>query len=171
MKIYTKTGDDGTTSLFGGRRVIKSDPQVKSYGAIDELSSFIGLVSVKVLAHQDKQFLTNIQKDLYSIMSLLSGTPIKNNFLEKRVVMLEKKIDEIETKLPKLTRFILPQGNEASSLLHIARAVCRRAERETIQHFRSTKKIQSVLQYLNRLSDFLFVLARFYNKKEVFARK
>lgn len=166
MKIYTKTGDNGTTSLFGGQRVLKSDLQVMAYGSVDELSSFIGLLIEKVSV-SDKQFLTNVQDNLYVIMSLLSGAPEQNNTLEKNVIEIEKRIDEIEKSLPKLTLFILPQGSEASALAHIARAVCRRAEREVVRSF---DKIQ-ILQYLNRLSDFLFVLARFYNKKEVFARK
>jgi len=166
MKIYTKTGDNGTTALFGGKRVLKSDPQVNAYGCIDELTSFLGLLIEKIILSSDKEFLTDVQKDLYTIMSLLSGGTVKNNSLEKNVIEIEKRIDEIESKLPKLTRFILPQGSEASALAHIARAVCRRAEREIV----AIKTDLVVVKYLNRLSDFLFVLARFYSKKEVFTR-
>lgn len=166
MKIYTKTGDDGTTSVFGGRRLSKSDPQVEAYGTIDELSSFIGLLIEKV-SPADKKFITDIQNKLYSIMSLLSGTPLKNTSLQEGVKTIEKRIDEIETKLPKLTQFILPQGGEISSLAHVARTISRRAEREAVK----IKAPSEVLQYLNRLSDFFFVLARFYSKKEVLTRK
>lgn len=166
MKIYTKTGDDGTTSLFGGKRLPKSSPQVSAYGAVDELSSFIGLLIEKV-SSSDKQFLTGIQNGLYIIMSLLSGAPVKNNSLERDVKEIEQKIDIIEQELPELNGFILPQGSETSSLAHITRTVCRRAEREVIK----TKCSSQIIQYFNRLSDFFFVLARFYNKKEVLARK
>lgn len=182
MPIYARSGDDGTTALFGGRRVSKSDPQVITHGSVDELSSFIGLLIEKV-SLSDKIFLTEIQNDLYIIMSLLSGAPVKpgaglylvkNTSLELKVKKIEKKIDEIETKLPKLTRFILPQGNTVSVLFHIARAVCRRAERESVDFFNISKTIEqlnnrTIIKYLNRLSDFFFVLARFYSKKEVFA--
>lgn len=109
-------------------------------------------------------------------MSALSGAPTKNDFLEKRVALLEKKIDEIEKKVPKLTRFILPQGNEISVLFHIARSVCRRAERDVVHYFKNFQPPASsfqlpIIKYLNRLSDFFFVLARFYNKKEIFAHR
>lgn len=165
MKIYTKTGDDGTTSLFGGQRLPKTDPQVNAYGTVDELSSFIGLLIEKV-SKTDKQFLTEIQQNLYVIMSLLSGAPVKNTLLQEGVQNLEKRIDNIELNLPKLTHFILPQGSEASSLAHISRTLCRRAEREIVK----IKPLSLILQYINRLSDFLFVLARQYTKKEVYSR-
>jgi len=165
MKIYTKTGDNGTTALFGGRRLPKSDPQVVAYGSVDELTSFIGLLLAKITSESDKKFLTDIQKDLYIIMSSLSGASIHSSVLKEKVIQLEKKIDEIELKLPKLIRFILPQGSETTALSHIARTVCRRAEREVVK----VKSLPLILQYLNRLSDFLFVLARSYNKKEITA--
>lgn len=161
MSIYTRTGDAGTTALFGGRRVSKSDPRVNAYGSIDELSAFIGLLIAKIPSAADRQFLTNVQKNLYLIMSGLSGAPMKNSIIEDGVKKLEKKIDEVDLKLPKLARFILPQGGEVSALAHIARTVCRRAEREVTQ--------LPIIQYLNRLSDFLFVLARSYSKKDILA--
>lgn len=173
MKIYTKTGDNGTTLLFGGRRVLKSDPQIMAYGSVDELSSFIGLLIEKV-SPSDKQFLTDIQNGLYVIMSLLSGAPENNNSLEQDIKKIEDRIDEIEEKLPMLNRFILPQGGGTSSLAHVTRTVCRRVERDIVFLFsQSTINSQqsTILKYLNRLSDFFFVLARFYNKKEVFASK
>lgn len=166
MKIYTKTGDNGTTALYGGRRVLKSDQQITAYGSLDELTSFVGLLIEKV-PPSDKQFLTDVQNDLYVIMSALSGAPVKNMSLSLKVKKIEKRIDEMEEKLPELTRFILPQGSETSALTHVVRTVCRRAEREIVR----AKSPPFILQYLNRLSDFLFVLARLYSKKEVFTRK
>ena len=173
MKIYTKTGDNGTTALFGGKRLLKSDPQISAYGTIDELTSFIGFLIAKITLISDKAFLTDIQKGLYIIMTSLSGSPIQENLLRKSVLKLENKIDEVEVKLPKLTHFILPQGNEITALYHIARTVTRRAERETVKHYEKAKDSKSkiyALQYLKRLSDFFFVMARLYNKKEVLAR-
>src|SRR3989344_3918100 len=116
MSIYTRTGDLGTTSLFGGKRISKADCQIETYGSIDELTSYIGLVVVKLKNTQDKNLLIQIQKDLYQIMSFLSGAKIDLFFLEKKVLVFEKTIDEIEKKLPKLNKFILPGGNEISSL-------------------------------------------------------
>lgn len=166
MPIYTRTGDNGTTALFGGRRVSKSDPQVVAYGSVDELTSFIGFLIEKV-SSSDKEFLTDIQNNLYIIMSFLSGAPLKNSSLALEVKKIEKRIDEMEEKLPKLTHFILPQGSKQTSLAHVARTVCRRAEREVVRCFEKSQ----ILPYLNRLSDYLFVLARLYNKKEILARK
>lgn len=166
MKIYTKTGDDGTTSLFGGKRLAKSDPLVTAYGTVDELTSFIGLLIEKVFS-SDKQFLTGVQNDLYVIMSLLSGSPVENNLLEQKIKKIEERIDEMEKKLPRLTLFILPQGSESSAFAHVTRTICRRAEREVVK----ANCLSIIIRYLNRLSDFFFVLARSYNKKEAFARK
>lgn len=165
MKIYTKTGDNGTTSLFGAQRLSKSDPRVAAYGTVDELTSFIGLLIEKIPSNADKKFLTNIQKDLYLIMSSLACGPIKETALKTGVAKLEKKIDDIEFKLPKLTRFILPQGSEITALFHVVRTITRRAEREAVK----VKILPVILQYLNRLSDLFFVLARLYNKREVLA--
>lgn len=168
MSVYTKTGDDGTTSLFGGKRILKSDAQVEAYGSVDELSSYIGLVSSKLKVKSEKLFLLQIQKDLYKIMACLSGAKIDVRFLDHRVKNFEKKIDEMEKKLTKLTRFILPQGNEASCLFHVVRTVCRRAERKVVNCFnRSQLPITNyqllILKYLNRLSDLFFIFSRWYN--------
>ncbi|MBI3366816.1 cob(I)yrinic acid a,c-diamide adenosyltransferase [Candidatus Roizmanbacteria bacterium] len=171
--MYTKTGDNGTTSLFGAQRISKSDPRINAYGTVDELASYIGLLIEKIPSNSDKKFLTNIQKDLYLIMSSLAGGPIKETVLKKNVGKIERRIDETELKLPKLTRFILPQGSEITALSHIVRAVARRSEREVVgylQNVQNQKSKSQILRYLNRLSDFLFVLARFYSKKEVVAR-
>lgn len=167
MPIYTKTGDSGTTSLFGGRRLLKSDLRVNAYGEVDELSSFIGLLITRLPSQTDKKFLTEIQNNLYIIMSLLSGAPLSNNRLGQGLRKLEKRIDAIEKKIPKLSRFILPQGTEASALAHVVRTVARRTERAVV--FVQAPPI--IIKYLNRLSDYFFVLARLHNKKDVFARR
>lgn len=171
MSIYTRTGDFGTTGLFGGKRISKADCQIETYGSIDELTSYIGLVVVKLKNKQDNQLLINIQKDLYKIMSFLSGAKTDLLFLEDRVLTFEKNIDLIEEKLPKLTKFILPGGNEISSLFQILRVLCRKAERRNIDYFNkkmATKTELRVVKYLNRFSDLLFMMARKYGKnKEV----
>lgn len=165
MSIYTRTGDKGETSLYGGKRVLKSSSPVAAYGSIDELTSFIGLVIAKLKSKEDKVFLTRAQKDLYLVMSKLSGAPVDISPLEKTVFEFERRIDEMEQKLPKLTRFILPQGTGLSSWFHVLRVVCRRAERSVI----ATRNNQPVIiKYVNRLSDLFFTYARWYNKgKEI----
>lgn len=160
MKIYTKTGDEGTTAIFGGKRVSKSDLQVEAYGSIDELSSLIGMVIAIIYDSQDQLFLTRVQKNLYQCMAHLSGSKTHVDFLMQETKKLEKNIDVMEEKLPILDRFILPQGGIEVSWLHIARTVCRKAERNVIRY----KKEKNIVQYLNRLSDFLFVMARMYTK-------
>ena len=172
MVIYTRTGDLGTTDIYGGKRISKADCQIETYGSIDELTSYIGLVVVKLKNGNDKNLLIQIQKDLYQIMSFLSGAKIDLFFLEKKVLVFEKTIDEIEKKLPKLNKFILPGGNEISSLFQILRVLCRKAERRNIDFFNSTslklreasKNRLLIIKYLNRLSDLFFDLARKYGK-------
>ena len=161
MPIYTKTGDKGTTSLFGGKRVSKSDLQIEAYGSIDELSSFSGLVAAKIKNKTDKNFLIELQKDFYKIMAVLSGAKVNLDFLEIKISNFEKKIDFLDKKLPRLRRFILPSGAEISSWFHVLRVICRRAERKVIKH---SQKELKVIKYLNRLSDLFFTLARYYNK-------
>lgn len=169
MPIYTKTGDKGQTSIFGGGRVAKSHPQVKAYGTIDELTSFMGLVIAKLQEKPEQDFLIIIQKELYQMMALLAGaknTPLPD---EKAIVAFEKKIDQFDKQLPKLTRFILPGGTEMAGWFHILRTTCRRSEREVVEFFISetphdigenSQKI--ILKYLNRLSDLFFMYARKY---------
>ena len=170
MSIYTRTGDKGTTSLFGGKRVSKSDLQVEAYGSVDELSSFLGLVIAK-LPKKEKILLQEIQKDLYKIMAHLSESKSDLGFLVSRVKNFEKKIDGVEKKLPKLTRFILPGGTELSSWFHILRTVCRRAERSVVKFFSSNETMKqsnnvTIMKYLNRLSDLFFTLARWYGRQK-----
>ena len=169
MPIYTRTGDFGTTGLFGGKRISKADCQIETYGSIDELTSHIGLVVVKLKDKKDADFLVKIQKDLYQIMGFLSGAKTDLLFLENRVLTFEKNIDLIEKKLPKLTKFIIPGGNEISSLFQILRVLCRKAERRNIDYFNkktTTKTELRVVKYLNRFSDLLFIMARKYGKNK-----
>jgi cob(I)alamin adenosyltransferase len=162
MSTYTRTGDTGITSLCGGKRISKADCQIGIYGLIDELTSFVGLVVVKVNNKKDKQLLISIQKDLYQIMGFLSGAKINLSFLENKILTFEKNIDEIEKKLPKLNKFILPGGTEISSWLHILRVICRKVERNVVK----LNNHIIVVKYLNRLSDLLFVMARNYGKNK-----
>ncbi|EKE13755.1 MAG: hypothetical protein ACD_12C00836G0002 [uncultured bacterium] len=167
MSIYTRTGDFGTTSLYGGKRISKADCQIETYGSIDELTSYIGLTVVKLKSKEDKDLLVEIQKYLYQIMGFLSGAKTDLLFLENQVLTFEKTIDEIETKLPKLNKFILPGGNEVSSLFQILRVLSRKAERRNIDYFNKNKITDNellIIKYLNRLSDLFFDLARKYGK-------
>jgi cob(I)alamin adenosyltransferase len=172
MPIYTRTGDAGMTSIFGGKRISKADCQVETYGSIDELTSYIGLMVVKLKNKEEINFLVEIQRDLYQIMGFLSGAKVDLSPLNKKVMEFEKKIDSIESKLPKLNKFIIPGGNEISSLFQILRVLCRKAERKNIDYFNSTSlKLRGagnqqliVVKYLNRLSDLFFDLARKYGK-------
>ena len=160
-KIYTKTGDKGETSLFGGTRIAKSDARVAAYGNIDELTSFLGLLIAHITDKEHKKYLTSIQKDLYIIMADLAGAPGKDTLTEK-ITDMEKHIDHIESGLKPLTRFILPQGGVLSGYCHVARTVCRRAERSLVGISADTMCIS----YLNRLSDYMFVLARHFTEGE-----
>lgn len=167
MPIYTRTGDLGTTGLYGGKRISKADCQVETYGSIDELTSHIGLIVVKLKDKEEALFLIEIQRDLYKIMSFLSGAKVDLSHLEKKVAVFEKKMDSIEEKLPPLNKFIIPGGNEISSLFQILRVLCRKSERRNIDFFNKSK-IRSeqliIVKYLNRLSDLFFDLARKYGK-------
>ena len=175
MKIYTKTGDEGDTGLFGGGRVGKDHPRVEAYGEVDELNAVLGLArSIEMMPRID-EVLAPIQRDLFSLGALLA-TPqpekVKQQ-LEKarlddaRIAELERAIDEGEAELEPLTAFILPGGTPKSAALHVARTVCRRAERRVIalMHDESVTVPPVVVIYLNRLSDLLFVLARVANRR------
>jgi len=174
MSITTKTGDDGTTALFGGKRVSKDDPQIEAYGTIDETTSFIGLTH-HLLDKKDQKLVTEIQQSLYEIMAFISGYSLNLSKLSKFTKSLEKNIYELEKILPPLTKFILPQGTETSSRLHVARAVARKSERKVVWFMNQMKKdkdkMLEPIKYLNRLSDLLFMLARKYNKEEKKTKK
>lgn len=178
MKIYTKTGDDGTTSLFGGKRVQKFDERVDTYGEIDELNSVIGIALAFISSNEVENDLLYVQSKLFEIGALIA-TPdddrskLKgiNDIQEDDVALIEKRIDYYEKLLPKLKSFILPGGTKSSSFLHFARTVCRRCERKIVKFAFEKGKYQNLIKYFNRLSDFLFVLARYENyfsgKKEI----
>lgn len=165
MKIYTKTGDKGKTSLFGGSKVSKAHLRIESYGTIDELNSYVGLVRDQAVNAGRKDELVEIQDRLFTIGSILATEPgntkVKIPALEEAdVQFLESKIDEMDEQLPPMKSFILPGGHQAVSFCHVARCVCRRAERLVIELDGSEPVSPKVYQYLNRLSDYLFVLAR-----------
>jgi cob(I)alamin adenosyltransferase len=171
MKIYTRTGDDGTTGLIGGSRVRKSDRRIECYGTVDELNAALGLAAVVTDAELLERLRT-VQADLFVIGSHLaapepSAHAAKLPLLDEAIVArLEMQIDSAETDLPPLRNFILPGGTEAAARLHLARAVCRRAERLLVDFAMDRPVPTVVLTYLNRLSDWLFVQARWANRRE-----
>lgn len=170
MSITTKTGDRGETALFGGRRVKKYDRQVEAYGALDEATCFIGAAIESVADKDVIGFLTEVQFTLYILMAHLSGYEMDPAKVTKHLTGIEKEINNLENSLPKLTRFILPQGSEEASRFQIARAMVRSAERRVVSYVdqkeeQTTEDMLSI-QYLNRLSDLLFMFARKYTPEE-----
>ncbi len=170
MKIYTKTGDNGTTGLFGGKRVLKSDEQVETYGEIDELNSIIGLAINFVLSNDVKNDLYEIQNELFNIGAYLA-TPIEDrnklkgirNIEDDDILRIEKRIDYYEERLPELKNFILPGGIISASYLHFARSVCRRCERKIVKFALGDERNHIYIKYFNRLSDYFFIAARYEN--------
>jgi len=168
FKIYTKTGDKGGTSLIGGVRVPKNHIRIESYGTVDELNSYIGMVGDMGQNVQIDGWLREIQDRLFTVGSVLATSPEKDvkmklpDLHDQDVTWLEERIDEMNEHLPEMRSFILPGGNLASSTCHVARCVCRRAERICVAMQEEHEFIPAiVIQYLNRLSDFLFVLCRY----------
>ena len=172
MKVYTKTGDSGTTALFGGTRVPKDNIRIESYGTVDELNSYIGLIRDQEMNEHYKSILIEIQDRLFTVGAILATPPekemLKNGekrlqnlgILESDIELLETEIDTMEDALPQMTHFVLPGGHSTVSYCHIARCVCRRAERLAV-HLNHSEPIEPIaIKYLNRLSDYLFVLAR-----------
>ncbi|HWP82346.1 MAG TPA: cob(I)yrinic acid a,c-diamide adenosyltransferase [Bacteroidota bacterium] len=169
MKIYTKTGDGGETSLFGGKRVPKDDLRIEAYGHVDELNSWIGLVRSNRLDADVNSALSRIQSDLFILgADLASPAALTKKGVVRvsssHIAFLEQTIDRLDERLPKLSTFILPGGIPAGAQLHIARAVCRRAERAVVRLSKKEEVNDSARIYLNRLSDLLFVLARTVNR-------
>ena len=165
MKIYTKKGDKGETSLLGGTKVNKDNIRLEAYGTVDELNAFIGHIHDQEISQNHKTILLKIQNQLFNLGSILSfdGEKSQINLPEipkRNIQMLETEIDKMEEKLAPLKDFILPSGHAISSLCHIARTVCRRAERRVVELQVKEKISSNCLEYLNRLSDYLFVLAR-----------
>ncbi len=172
-KIYTKTGDEGDTGLFGGGRVSKDHPRVAAYGEIDELNAVIGMArAIEVMSRID-EVLAPVQRDLFSLGALLATPDIekmkeqlqKARISDARIAQLEQAIDDGEAELEPLKAFILPGGTPKAAALHVARTTCRRAERAVIHLQRETQIPQIVVIYLNRLSDLLFILARVANRR------
>ncbi|WP_461452832.1 cob(I)yrinic acid a,c-diamide adenosyltransferase [Mucilaginibacter sp.] len=165
MKIYTKTGDKGLTSLIGGTRVPKHHLRIESYGTVDELNSYIGLIRDQEITEHDKEILKLIQDRLFTIGASLAADPEKSKMVipdlhNEDIVLLEQEMDAMNNILPALKHFILPGGNNTISFCHIARCVCRRAERITVHLAEDSHVDEKVNIYLNRLSDYLFTLAR-----------
>lgn len=163
MKIYTKKGDDGTTALMNGKRINKNSLPISAIGDLDELNAFIGLAKSKMNEKNLESQLYIIQSDLFVIGSSLADTNAKKSWLLSidKISQLEMWIDDMEATLPPLKNFILPGGSEAVALIHICRTVCRRAERALAALSEQEKTDEVILKYLNRLSDFFFVCARF----------
>jgi cob(I)alamin adenosyltransferase len=172
MKIYTKTGDKGTTALFGGTRVAKHHIRIESYGTVDELNSHIGLIRDQEIDARSKETLIHIQDRLFTLGAILATDPEKTllksgkerlnipKIIEDDILLLEREMDVMNESLPPMTHFVLPGGHTTVSYCHIARCVCRRAERLATLLNEQEPTDEQVLKYLNRLSDYLFVLAR-----------
>lgn len=171
MKIYTKTGDTGQTSLIGGTRVDKNHFRIEAYGTVDELNSWMGLLGA-ALAYPDlPRRIQTIQTVLFTIGSHLASDPQKSKMvlpqiLPEQILDLEKWMDEMELGLPALSNFILPGGHVHNAWAHVARCVCRRSERQVVELHNMEPVNPLIIQYLNRLSDFLFILARFISSQE-----
>ncbi len=172
MKIYTKTGDKGTTSLFGGTRVPKHHLRIESYGTVDELNSYIGLIRDQNIDEQLKEVLIKIQHELFTLGAMLATPPEKETLKNGKdrlnipkinlssVRFLEDEIDDMNKTLPVMTHFVLPGGHQTVSFCHISRCICRKAERLCVSLNEEGTIEEAILMYLNRLSDYLFVLAR-----------
>lgn len=168
MKIYTKKGDHGYTSLYGGAKVFKHNARIHAYGTVDELNSVLGVALTHPLSGEGEKILNTLQHQLFILGADLATPQTKKTKTERigntEIGMLEKSIDELEEHLPPLTQFILPGGSAAGAALHMARTICRRAERETVALKQEEPVSEEAVIYLNRLSDLLFVLARYENQ-------
>jgi len=168
FKIYTKTGDKGTTSLIGGTKVSKSHRRIEAYGTVDELNSFTGLCIDHLKANNISNVLREVQDRLFTIGSALACDPEKETKMkipdlkEEDIFLLEQEMDKMDEVLPPMKSFILPGGHVAASTLHVARCVCRRAERCCVRMLKKDDEVpELIIKYLNRLSDYLFVLSRY----------
>ncbi len=176
MKIYTKTGDDGTTALYGGTRVPKHHLRIDSYGTVDELNSYLGLLRDQKIDQHSHDMLVQIQDKLFTVGAILATDPekamLKNGkkrlsiplITKEDLLVLENEIDQMDQNLPQMTHFILPGGHQTVSFCHIARTICRRAERLSCALYEIEPFEITTIHYLNRLSDYLFVLARKLSK-------
>jgi len=172
LKIYTKVGDKGTTSLIGGTKVLKSDLRIEAYGTVDELNSYIGLCNDLLTDEHSQKVLKEIQDRLFTIGSELACDPDKKinmpipDLHESDIQLLEKEMDEMDKELPVMKNFILPGGSPSVSFMHVARCVCRRAERCCVNLMENGGEVNPlIIKYINRLSDYLFMLARYTGMK------
>lgn len=166
MPIYTRFGDKGDTIILGNRTVRKDDPIVEATGTIDELNAALGVVIAFTDDTEFKEILSAVQKDLFVIGAELVSEKTTKRITPAKTEFLERKIDELEPKLERLTHFIIPGGSKTAAVLHLARTICRRAERRVVS---LSKTNPEIIKYLNRLSDLLFVLARYENRKKRFS--
>lgn len=171
MKIYTKTGDKGQTSLFGGQRVSKADLRIESYGTLDELLSYVGLLRDQEINANYQDFLIEIQDRLFTIGAELATAPEKGktkkhpDLYQEDVEVLEKEIDRLNEELPPMKFFVLPGGHQSVSFAHLARCVCRKTERLIVALNEVEPLSDLILQYINRLSDYLFTLSRYMSQQ------
>lgn len=171
MKLYTKTGDKGQTGLIGGSRVMKNDIRIETYGTVDELNSFVGLLTCQQITDEDVRFLRSIQNQLFTIGSYLATDTTKvelsnASILKKDAIsLLEKEIDRIDDQLPSLVSFVLPGGSQSGALCHVCRTITRRAERRLFDMQNVYHVDNQINIYINRLSDYFFALSRFYTLK------
>ncbi len=169
MKIYTKTGDDGTTGLIGNKRVKKSNPRILSYGTVDELNASVGMILSFNLEKDIQDLLVKIQNDLFVVGADLANPNLENKsnrITLNMIQFLEKEIDRLEAELFPITYFILPGGDPVAAQIHLARAICRRAETNIVTLSEIEQLNDNCLVYMNRLSDLLFVVARTINKRK-----
>lgn len=173
MKIYTKKGDLGETSLVGGKRVKKNDPLLEAYGTIDELNASFGLI----IAEEELPMLNTIQNQLFVVAGMLATEPeMRNKYwdeakIDDYIKMLEEEIDRMSENLPPLKSFVLPQGSRLIAQTHLSRTICRRAERKIVLLAENNSRYNSILRFANRLSDYLFILARFFHYKCTISEK
>jgi len=176
MKIYTKTGDKGKTSLFGGSKVLKNDIRIEAYGTVDELNAYIGLIRDYDIDKKAIEVLLKIQDRLFTLGAMLATAPNNTKVKTPQIVaddvlFLEQEIDKMNKNLPDMKSFILPGGHQIVSFCHIARCVCRRAERRVVELTEKNNVNNDIIRYLNRLSDYLFMLSRKFandfNAKEI----
>ena len=158
--IYTGTGDSGTTSLIGGKRVAKDNIRVQAYGTIDELNAHLGLLVVSLNDDQTKQFIEQVEHNMLTIGCNLAGGEERYTLTEEDITTLQETIDKLEASLPAMHEFIIPGGTEAAARANLCRTVCRRAEREIVGLQKECEVPQNILVYINRLSDYLFLLQR-----------
>jgi cob(I)alamin adenosyltransferase len=176
MAIYTKKGDDGSTSVFNGKKVMKNSLIIEVLGSIDKLSSFIGYTNSHIKNSNEKSFLINVQKSLYLIMSYISGAKIDLSPLLNEIKKIEQFIDKTSLQLSNLNRFLIPSGSKITGLFHILRTETRSCERKIVLYFMKTTTIKksnekTIIKYINRLSDLFFILARKYSKnKEIYTK-